>query len=69
MITFDDSGERCLIVSQESGTTFEYMKCDFKNQKFSFVEVTHYQLLIGEKVYWQSFKSEEDFFRVWETIK
>lgn len=54
-----------LIVSVEEGETFEYMKCNFVAKICSYVPVKHYQILVNEKVYWQSFKSEQDFLKVW----
>lgn len=58
-----------LVISTEPGRSFEYMKCDFSKQKYVFIDVTHYQILIEEKVYWQSFKSEDDFFAVWDRFE
>ena len=69
IVILREQEKKCLVVSKEPGTTFEYMKCDFKAKKYSFVTVVHYQLLIDEKVYWQSFKTEDDFFEFWELLQ
>lgn len=66
--SLDGQEKNCMIVSTEKGSTFEYMKCDFTTGTYFFTSVVHYQLLIDEKVYWQSYRSEEDFFRIWRPL-
>ena len=54
-----------MIISVEPGTTFQYMKCNFVKLEYYFVDVTHYQILIEDKVYWQSFQSVDNFHMFW----
>jgi len=57
-----------MVVYMEPGITFDFVESDFIKQNYTFANVMHYMLLIADRVYWQSFKCEQDFFRVWENF-